>query len=877
MQTVEPEHTIDNELRNVVEAAMRTLRPGTLPSSLEESLGTPTLATLKRLSDTLLAGCHLSAAETIFAALLGHPDMPAWVMAGRARIAAARGDRKGAVLAWRESLDRFPGITQPPWLCDLAIAEGALDAEGGSESLLRKLADRFPQFAPRLTALAQLLHEEAREPSRWRDALHQFPAATKPVWLLTIARILEGSPLAREAVLEELNERFPENQSVIARRASAAAMKEDWSRALGLWNGLIAREPAAALPSWYAGRCEALFGLGRAEEALAAWAQLIERTPEFLAARIGKAGALCRLGHYPAAIQELNEVIERFPQLRQADLLRLRADCLLQMRLDDRDVAADLDRTIADLEAHFPQAPWACRLAIRRVHRNGRSLAALAATVEQAVRRFAADEPILTEWLRVLLAEGRFREAESVVGQLEQGDRESKALVARWSLVVNRDGEAASAGSVRRALDRRDWSAQDAVVIADFLLVAAPTLVNDSLVSLLVALVAAHPGQTSIRVSLASTLICLRRDDEALRVIDAIPELYAGQKVLELRAWAYARRNDHVRAHNMWDKILDTTYFPALHAPLPSLELVTTAGPTDGGGGVTVFTPIRNELANLPWFLAHYRRLGARRFVFVDNMSSDGSSAYLSVQPDVILYRTADKFAEAAMGMRWINALIERHGDAGWCLFADADEALIYPGWEHTPLERLTGFLDYEGAEGLAAPLLDVYPEMTRHATGRPPSHADCRHFDCSCTWIGHVRPPYLRPAGGARMRLFGAEEFLHKIPLIRSSRTVYLGNHETPHLRLSSISGAHLHYKLLDLIRRFAGGGMGSTTHENLSARGVHGGQRYSRYASRLAWHEDIRFHVPGLSATLTDSLSMARQGLMRVTPEFLRWINAH
>jgi hypothetical protein len=304
---------------------------------------------------------------------------------------------------------------------------------------------------------------------------------------------------------------------------------------------------------------------------------------------------------------------------------------------------------------------------------------------------------------------------------------------------------------------------------------------------------------------------------------------------------------------------------------------VAGGGLLEGRGGVTVFTPIRNELANLPWFLAHYRRLGVRRFVFIDNMSSDGSHACLASQPDVILYRTADGFADAGMGMRWINSLIERHGHHGWCLFADADEAFIYPGWERMPLERLTGFLDHEGAEGLAAYMLDVYPETTGHATGRPPSHADCRYCDRSYTWFGHVRPPYLRPIGGVRSRLFGAEEFLHKIPLIKSGRTVYIGNHETPHLRLSSISGAHLHYKLLDLIRRFAGMDMRSTAHENLSARGVHGGQRYSRYESKLAWREDIRFHVPDVSATLTDSLSMAEQGFMRVTPEFLRWINAH
>ena len=879
-QTPEPEHIVDQELRDAVEAAVRALPPGVLSEPLAASLRTPTLPTVRKLSATLLAGSHLSAADTIFAALLARPDAPEWAIAGSALLKAARGDREGAARAWRECLERFPESSQPALLCDLAFAEGALSANGGAESLLRDLAGRFPRFAPALAALASLLEDQAREPvsTRWREVLHQFPEGTEPAWLLPIARIVEfaGGPVARAAVLDELTKRFPDNPAVIAKRAAAAAANEDWPCALELWSQLIDRQPAAATPGWLSGRAEALFGLGRAEEALATWTQLIERAPEFFAARFGKAAALCRLGHYQTAIRELDELVERLPQLRRADQFRLRADCLLQMRLDDADVAADLDRTIADLEAHFPESPWACRHAIRRVHRDGHSLAALVATTEQAVLRFPADEPVLTEWLRVLLAQGRFSEAESIVRRLECGERESKALVGRWNLTINRDGEAAIAESVRRSLVRRDWNAQDAAAIGDFLLTQAPTLVNDDLVSLLRVL-GPHPGQISIRVKLATALIVLRRDDEALRLIDAIPAICVVQKVLELRAWAHARRDEDARARDLWARIVASTSFPALHASLPNLELVTDRGPAGGNAGVTVFTPIRNELANLPWFLAHYRRLGARRFVFVDNLSSDGSDAYLSTQPDVILYRTADRFADAGMGMRWINVLIERHGQGGWCLFADADEALIYPGWEHAPLERLTAFLEHEGAEGFAAPMVDVYPETSGQATGRSPSHADCRYFDCSYTWLGHIRPPYLRPVGGARIRIFGAEEYLHKIPLIKSGRTLYIGNHETTHLRLAPISGAHLHYKVLDLIRRYAGSGMGRTAHDNLSERGVHGGQRYSRYGSKLNWREEICFHAPGRSATLTDSLAMAEQGLMRVTPEYLRWINAH
>jgi hypothetical protein len=62
------------------------------------------------------------------------------------------------------------------------------------------------------------------------------------------------------------------------------------------------------------------------------------------------------------------------------------------------------------------------------------------------------------------------------------------------------------------------------------------------------------------------------------------------------------------------------------------------------------------------------------------------------------------------VGMRWVNELIDRHGRRNWCLFVDADEALVSPGYEDVILRQLIEYLNENGYEAMLARLLDMYP-----------------------------------------------------------------------------------------------------------------------------------------------------------------------
>jgi hypothetical protein len=240
----------------------------------------------------------------------------------------------------------------------------------------------------------------------------------------------------------------------------------------------------------------------------------------------------------------------------------------------------------------------------------------------------------------------------------------------------------------------------------------------------------------------------------------------------------------------------------------------------------------------------------------------------------VVLYHTREDYRRSAAGTRWVNALIGRHGAGAWCLRLDADESFIYPGWETTPLGRLVDYLEREDAEGVAAFMLDVFPKRLFDPAGNPASHADCRFYDGDYVWAGRVRAPYLQPAGGIRSRLFQVQEYLHKIPLIKSSRAIHLSVHEATALRLATVSGALLHYSLLALARTRPTPPTREESFPISRASNLQMMDRYHRYAARFRHLAEADLRLTGVSQSLADSLTLADRGLLRAPPEFRRWL---
>ena len=68
-----------------------------------------------------------------------------------------------------------------------------------------------------------------------------------------------------------------------------------------------------------------------------------------------------------------------------------------------------------------------------------------------------------------------------------------------------------------------------------------------------------------------------------------------------------------------------------------------------------MFATIRNEFDRLDEFLEHYRTLGVRHFLVVDNGSDDGSTELLQAQPDVSLWVTHASYRQSRFGVDWLT------------------------------------------------------------------------------------------------------------------------------------------------------------------------------------------------------------------------------
>jgi tetratricopeptide (TPR) repeat protein len=862
----------EEDLKRIADVIVARLPEGAIAQSVVQSLHAPTPKVLSEAASGLLAAGHLDLAETLYRAMANRPGVGLWPMFGLAQVASKRGDAEEMVAAWSECLRQYPDRSAPYWFFELARAERERKNQPAALEYLRQGIARFPEFAPLQLAFAQTLsvlgrHGESIEVSR--AALRKFPLEAKSSWLLSFASALraEGCFDEEEKVIEDIASRFPEDPAGLVYRAQHASRKEDWARAYDLWMACLERNSGPVKPDWLNGRAKALFRLWRSEEALEVWSDLIRRFPDFVPAHVDLALANQELGRWESAYQIWSDLISAWPDDAVRRWYVQRATCLL-----NRPTADSIETAISELEARFPDSASGRCLAIDLSYKMSTGLAALSALIEDATARYPTDPQLLSQRIKHLLAAGRNSEAERGVELLESGGADDSALLCRWHLLMARNDEAQVRKSARDVVPIREWSLGTGVSICEFLRAVGSPWAIELAFSLSEDLERRFPRQIEALCARSRLLITLRRFDEALALIDTVPVIYQGEDMLELRAWAAMHRGDAESARKSWETIVDNFHVPALHASEPRLELVTPKR-EETRDGVVLFAPAYNELTNLPHFLQHYRRIGVHRFVIVDNFSSDGTGEYLRDQPDVILYRTQDNFAASCSGMRWINLLMDRHGGE-WCLYADADEELIYPGYESTPLDRLIEYLDGQGAEAMAGFMLDVYPERLFDSTGRPAGHADCLYYDSDYRWTGYWRCPYVKPEGGVRARLFGTKEYLHKVPLIKRRAGKYIMSHETTPLKMADVSGVFLHYKTTDLLNKVAGPNWTEGTKLTATDRKPAVMRRYEQYASQFKSIMNVDLRAPSVTQRLGDSFDLVDRGLMRASPEFRSWL---
>ncbi|CAN5692794.1 glycosyltransferase family 2 protein [soil metagenome] len=182
--------------------------------------------------------------------------------------------------------------------------------------------------------------------------------------------------------------------------------------------------------------------------------------------------------------------------------------------------------------------------------------------------------------------------------------------------------------------------------------------------------------------------------------------------------------------------------------------------------GLTVTGLVRNEMYFLPAFLAHYRRLGAERFILLNDRSDDGTAEFLARQGDVMVVESGHRYGDevvpddgpdAGTAFRmihiWKTLLLRKYCAGSWAFSVDADEFVVLPpGMSVRDLARTAGRRPERALFGL---MIDVYPE-------RIDDLREDRPFDPESGWyfdgVAHYRADGERLAqmySGSRARLF--------------------------------------------------------------------------------------------------------------------------
>jgi tetratricopeptide (TPR) repeat protein len=803
-------------------------------------------------------------------------DFGVWARVTSSRLHQISGEFTAGLADVDELFALFPERAGAHWWVAKSRCLVGLGRDEESEAAIREGSERFPDLALPRVVLANLLSRRMRYADSlvvWRDLLARF-ATPEPDWYTGLAGVLKALGRSAEAVdaLETFAARFPDHPEATPLLAQSAEERGDWARAFDLWEERLRHCSPSEQPQLKVNQARVLFRLIRPDEAIERLEALLARQPDCIPALRELAHILIDLGDFAAAREILTGMTDRFADLSRPKWWAWLARARHEMRDFDGGATA-----LAELERRFPDSPLAEAERLRLDHWRECGQDDLTRRVEGALQRFPLDFGFRADWVQLLLGEGRLELAEPFVEALEADAAPGKALVSRLRLEADRGGDAHVRGYAEAIADRRDWAYADAVEFGVFLL-NFRTPWSIALGCSTVDRVAERFSGSLWLMTLRARLKIRHRDDaEAIALIDAIPQRNVRPEVLELRAWAHMKRGKLAEAKRLWRVNIKKGFFAAIDGPMDTLERLSGEGPPPVDGDVTAYIVYRNEAPQLPGFLAHHRKLGVRRFVFFDHMSTDESCDLLLAEPDCVLYRSRDSYQLSSSGRRWVKEVVAREGARGWGLQVDPDEYFIYPGYETTPVDRFVAYLEGRGFEAVRGYMLDVFPRRLLGVDGAPAQLPDHRYYDEDYHWIGHERPPYLSPTGGVRARLFGAAEFLHKTPLWRLDAGELLNSHETTPLALADVTGALIHYKMMNMVLR---GRDLAPEHGALPYLEPDAPtevmRRHSRYVARLSALSRVDLPKPGVSRELTESMTLAERGVMEVSEDYRRFVRS-
>ena len=290
-----------------------------------------------------------------------------------------------------------------------------------------------------------------------------------------------------------------------------------------------------------------------------------------------------------------------------------------------------------------------------------------------------------------------------------------------------------------------------------------------------------------------------------------------------------------------------------------------------------VISVVRNGELYIKSFLDHYRSMGVRHFVFLDNGSADRTVEMLCLQDDVTVLQTDAPYSKYENTMK--RYLAERFSLGRWNLCADIDELFEYPFAENLSLTDFLTYLNTNGYTAVVAQMLDMFSNVplnemasqTEDVLSEKYPYYDISSIDKEeYLWSQRSNPDIKMHWGGIRRLIFGTINGLTKTPLVLMDGKVkpFITWHHARGARMADISCLIRHYpfvssfcaKVEDAVRTGRYGMM--VTDE------------YKAYAKRLKERANLSFKL-GSARRFTGFEELIEAQFLLVSEKYKQWVS--
>jgi len=278
---------------------------------------------------------------------------------------------------------------------------------------------------------------------------------------------------------------------------------------------------------------------------------------------------------------------------------------------------------------------------------------------------------------------------------------------------------------------------------------------------------------------------------------------------------------------------------------------------------------VKNDLNRIKMQIEHHRKLGIIHFIYIDNVSTDGTFEWLNEQNDVTLYRVKAPYDSATRNGWWHRA-VENEGYGKWYLFLDSDELFVYPGMENANIQKYIGFLEMKKINITTTPLIDMYsPNKIFESV----SYENVKDVYCffDIKYLQERQYTNWVTFGGPRLRIFSYTPQLTKHSLLKMEKNYVVDSHKVYPFHKNTETGVTaflLHYKFLfeDIEKTLE-----AIKKENY----YHGSKSYKTYMKFYKQNSNISFYNSD-SQKLNSSMDLLKINIIdkNFFEEFLNWI---